>query len=137
MCADLLDAADLEHRIAPAAYGAVLAQLMAARPVRSRAPKHPRLHIWGQLEARLQHADLLLLGGLNEGTWPALADPGPWLSGSMREALGLVPVERRIGLAAHDFVQAARRRWCSRAPRRTRRATRPCPAAGWCACRRC
>jgi ATP-dependent helicase/nuclease subunit B len=80
---------------------------MAARPVRSRAPKHPRLHIWGQPEAWLQHADLLLLGGLNEGTWPALADPGPWLNNSMREALGLVPVERRIGLAAHDFVQAA------------------------------
>ncbi len=107
LCTDLLDAADLEHRLAPAAYPAVLAQLMGARPVRSRAPKHPRVHIWGQLEARLQHADLLLLGGLNEGTWPALADPGPWLSGSMREALGLVPVERRIGLAAHDFVQAA------------------------------
>ena len=106
-CAELLEAADLEHRTPPAAYPALLAQLMAARPVRSRAPKHPRLHIWGQLEARLQHADLLLLGGLSEGTWPALADPGPWLSGAMREALGLTPVERRIGLAAHDFVEAA------------------------------
>jgi ATP-dependent helicase/nuclease subunit B len=104
--AELLEAVAAD-RIAPAAYPAVLAQLMAARPVRSRAPKHPRLHIWGQLEARLQHADLLLLGGLNEGTWPALADPGPWLSGSMREALGLSPIERRIGLAAHDFVEAA------------------------------
>src|SRR5918996_4904245 len=79
-CAELLAAGDPEHRIPPAAYPALLAQLMAARPVRSRAPKHPRLHVWGQLEARLQHADLLLLGGLNEGTWPALADPGPWLS---------------------------------------------------------
>jgi ATP-dependent helicase/nuclease subunit B len=107
LCADLLDAADLEHRIAPAAYAAVLAQLMAARPVRAGAPRHPRLHIWGQLEARLQHADLLLLGSLNEGTWPALAEPGPWLNNSMRETLGLAPVERRIGLAAHDFVQAA------------------------------
>ena len=107
LCTELLDAADPEHRIAPAAYPALLGQLMAARPVRSRAPKHPRLHIWGQLEARLQHADLLLLGGLNEGTWPALVDPGPWLSGGMRQALGLSPVERRIGLAAHDFVQAA------------------------------
>jgi ATP-dependent helicase/nuclease subunit B len=106
-CTELLEAADLEHRIAPAAYPALLAQLMAPRPVRSRAPKHPRLYIWGQLEARLQHADLLLLGGLNEGTWPALVDPGPWLSGGMREALGLTPVERRIGLAAHDFVEAA------------------------------
>jgi ATP-dependent helicase/nuclease subunit B len=106
-CAELLEAADPGHRIAPASYPALLAQLMAARPARSGAPKHPRLHIWGQLEARLQHAGLLLLGGLNEGTWPALVDPGPWLSGRMREALGLAPVERRIGLAAHDFVQAA------------------------------
>ena len=106
-CTELLEGADPEHRIAPAAYPALLAQLMAARPVRARAPKHPRLHIWGQLEARLQYADVLLLGGLNEGTWPALVDPGPWLSGGMREALGLTPVERRIGLAAHDFVEAA------------------------------
>jgi ATP-dependent helicase/nuclease subunit B len=106
-CTELLEAADLEHRIAPAAYPALLGQLMAARAVRSRAPRHPRLHIWGQLEARLQHADLLLLGGLNEGTWPALVDSGPWLSGGMRAALGLSPVERRIGLAAHDFVEAA------------------------------
>jgi ATP-dependent helicase/nuclease subunit B len=106
-CTELLEAADPEHQIAPAAYPALLGRLMAARPVRSHAQKHPRLHIWGQLEGRLQHADLLLLGGLNEGTWPTLVDPGPWLSGGMREALGLPPVERRIGLAAHDFVQAA------------------------------
>jgi ATP-dependent helicase/nuclease subunit B len=106
-CTELLEGADPEHQIAPATYPALLGQLMVVRPVRSRAPKHPRLHIWGQLEARLQHADLLLLGGLNEGTWPALVDPGPWLSGGMRQALGLSPVERRIGLAAHDFVQAA------------------------------
>jgi ATP-dependent helicase/nuclease subunit B len=103
--AELLETAALP--IQPAAYPAALAQLMAARPVRPRAPRHPRLHIWGQLEARLQHADLLLLGGLNEGVWPRFVDPGPWLSGSMREALGLTPIERRIGLAAHDFAAAA------------------------------
>ena len=107
LLAELLEAAEGTLPILPAAYPAALAQLMAARPVRPRAPKHPRLHIWGQLEARLQHADLLLLGGLNEGVWPRFVDPGPWLSGSMREALGLAPIERRIGLAAHDFVAAA------------------------------
>ena len=73
--AELLEAAEGALPILPAAYPAALAQLMAARPVRPRAPKHPRLHIWGQLEARLQHADLLLLGGLNEGVWPRFADP--------------------------------------------------------------
>jgi ATP-dependent helicase/nuclease subunit B len=93
--------------VAPAAYPALLAQLMAARTVRPRAPKHPRLSIWGELEARLQHTDLLLLGGLNEGSWPRTVDPGPWLNRTMRAQLGLPPIERRLGLAAHDFVQAA------------------------------
>jgi ATP-dependent helicase/nuclease subunit B len=42
---------------------------------------------------------------LNEGTWPA--DPGndPWMSRPMREAFGLPALERRIGLAAHDFAE--------------------------------
>ncbi len=93
--------------LVPAAYPALLAQLMAARMVRPRAPRHPRLSIWGELEARLQHTDLLLLGGLNEGSWPRTVDPGPWLNRTMRAQLGLPPVERRLGLAAHDFVQAA------------------------------
>src|SRR5262249_53571788 len=35
------------------------------RPVFGR---HPRLAIWGLLEARLQQADLVILGGLNEGS---------------------------------------------------------------------
>jgi ATP-dependent helicase/nuclease subunit B len=107
LLSDLLDAGRDGHRIDPAGYPALLAQLMAARAVRPRAPRHPRLLIWGQLEARLQHADLLLLGGLNEGVWPAFVDPGPWLSRSMRQQLGLPAVERRIGLSAHDLVQAA------------------------------
>jgi ATP-dependent helicase/nuclease subunit B len=105
--AELLEACDPAQPVAPRAYPALLAQAMAARPVRPRAPRHPRLFIWGELEARLQAADLVLLGGLNEGVWPRAADPGPWLNRSMREQLGLPPVERRTGLAAHDFVQAA------------------------------
>lgn len=95
------------YRIAPGAYPALLARLMAARAVRPRAARHPRLFIWGELEGRLQHADLLLLGGLNEGVWPRTVDPGPWLNRTMRKQLGLPPIERRIGLSAHDFVQAA------------------------------
>ena len=106
-CAELIEASGAEHLIAPTAYPALLAQTMAARPVRPRAPRHPRLFIWGELEARLQAGDLLLLGGLNEGVWPRTTDPGPWLNRKMREDLGLPAVERRIGLAAHDFVQAA------------------------------
>lgn len=65
-----------------------------------------RVAIWGQLEARVQAADLVILGGLNEGSWPKLAPPDPWLSRQMRRELGLQLPERRIGLSAHDFQQA-------------------------------
>ncbi|GAB4395015.1 MAG: double-strand break repair protein AddB [Kiloniellaceae bacterium] len=86
-------------------YPAALEALMSGRAVRPRYGLHPRVSILGPLEARLQHADLLVLGGLNEGTWPAEVDPGPWLSRPMQSAFGLPLPERRIGLAAHDFFE--------------------------------
>ena len=67
---------------------------------------HPRLAIRGTLEARLVAADRIVLGGLNEGVWPADAREDPWLSRPMRKAVGLPPPERQIGQAAHDFAQA-------------------------------
>lgn len=67
---------------------------------------HPDIAIWGTLEARTQTADVLLLAGLNEGTWPRLPPPDPWLSRQMRDTVGLPLAERRIGLSAHDFQQA-------------------------------
>ena len=94
-------------RIAPGEYPAALESLLQAVSVRPRYGRHPRLFIWGPLEARLQRADLTILGGLNEGTWPAEPQPDPWLSRPMRARFGLPPPERRIGLAAHDFVQGA------------------------------
>jgi ATP-dependent helicase/nuclease subunit B len=68
---------------------------------------HPRVSIWGTLEARAQSAETVILGGLNEGVWPAQPAPDPWLNRQMREKIGLNAPERRIGLAAHDFLQAA------------------------------
>jgi ATP-dependent helicase/nuclease subunit B len=79
--------------------------LSAGLSVRSRVPPHPRLSIWGPLEARLQQPDVIVLGSLNEGTWPAVPDPGPWLNRPMRQALGLPLPEEQIGFAAHDFTQ--------------------------------
>ena len=74
----------------------------------ARAPMiaHPGVMIWGTLEARVQGADLVILGGLNDGTWPALPPPDPWLNRKMRMDAGLLLPERRIGLSAHDFQQA-------------------------------
>jgi len=91
----------------PAHYPAFLDALMGPRMVRPSRALHGRLHIWGNLEARLQQADVMILGGLNENTWPPEARPNPWMSRPMARAFGLPLPERRIGLAAHDFVQAA------------------------------
>ena len=86
-------------------YPAIFSRLIAGAPVRRRTPSHPRLAILGPLEARLQTADVVILGGLNEGVWPRDAAIDPFLSRPMRKGLGLPSPERRIGLAAHDFMQ--------------------------------
>jgi len=67
---------------------------------------HPGIAILGTLEARVQSADLVILGGLNEGIWPSAPKPDPWLSRDMRRQIGLPLPERQIGLSAHDFQQA-------------------------------
>jgi ATP-dependent helicase/nuclease subunit B len=87
-------------------YPALLRALMSGIPVRRRAPGHPRLSILGPLEARLISADLVILGGLDEGVWPADTRTDPFLSRPMRRDIGLEPPERFIGLAAHDVAQA-------------------------------
>ena len=93
--------------IRPDDYPELLEALLAAAVVRPRYGTHPRLAILGPLEARLQRFDLMILGGLNEGTWPATVAADPWMSRPMRRDFGLPLAERRIGLSAHDFVQAA------------------------------
>ena len=84
----------------------LLRQLLDERAVRPPFGGHPRISIWGLLEARLQRADLLVLGGLNEGVWPALPAPDPWLPPKVRATLGMPTLEFRVGLAAHDFASA-------------------------------
>lgn len=87
-----------------AGFTALFAQLLAAESVRPPQGGHPRLQILGLIEARLQQADLMILGGLSEGVWPGLPSPDPWLAPRVRLALGLPGLDRRIGLAAHDFA---------------------------------
>ncbi len=91
---------------APADYSDLLMSLLQAGTVRRTDEAHPLIAIWGTLEARVQGADLVVLAGLNEGSWPSAPAPDPWLSRRMRLDAGLLLPERQIGLSAHDFQQA-------------------------------
>jgi ATP-dependent helicase/nuclease subunit B len=102
---DLRAALETLPPLAGREWPALLDALMAGVVVRPLYGRHPRLSIWGLLEARLQQADLMILGGLNEAVWPPDPPADPWMSRPMRAAFGLAPPERRIGLTAHDFVQ--------------------------------
>lgn len=81
--------------------------LLAGVVVPPGVEAHPLVHIQGTQEVRATTADLVILGGLTEGGWPAAPAPDPWLSRPMRLQAGLLLPERRIGLQAHDFQQAA------------------------------
>jgi ATP-dependent helicase/nuclease subunit B len=98
-------------------YAGLYRSLMADETVRDRLPVHPRLKLLGPMEARLAGADIVILGALNEGSWPQPADADAWLSRPMRTEVGLPAPERKIGRSAHDFAQAlgAKRVYLSRA----------------------
>ncbi len=105
-CHELIDAARDFPPLAGRHYPALFAALAADIVVRPAFGRHPRLAIWGLVEARLQHADLLVLGGLNEGSWPGPAQLDPWMSRQMRRQFRVAVPERSVGIAAHDFAQA-------------------------------
>ncbi len=94
------------QKLVAASLPPLLERLMGAVAVRPPYGQHPRIFIWGLIEARLQQADLTIVAGLNEGVWPQLPLPDPWLAPRLRRELGLPGLERRIGLNAHDFAQA-------------------------------
>ena len=92
--------------VAPDDFPAILTDLLSGESVRPPYGGHPRLFIWGLLEARLQRADVMILGGLDEGRWPQQQSPDPWLAPGIRRMLGLAAPERQQGAAAHDFAGA-------------------------------
>ncbi len=85
----------------------IFGALTASEAVKPRAMRHPRVFVFGTLEARLQSVDMLVIGGLNEGSWPGQTTNNPFLSRMMKAEIGLEPPERRIGQLAHDFEMAS------------------------------
>ena len=88
------------------AYPGFFKQLMVGVTVSRFDKSHPRIKIWGLLEARLMPADLVILAGLDESIWPPEMRTDPFLNRPWREELDLPAPERRIGQTAHDFVDA-------------------------------
>jgi ATP-dependent helicase/nuclease subunit B len=109
--AELLEAIELglpdgPSRLKRDGFPALLRLLLDGIAVRPPQGGHPRIFIWGLIEARLQRADLTILGGLNDGVWPSLPAPDPWLAPAIRGALGLPGLEARIGTEAQQFAAA-------------------------------
>ena len=105
-CHDLIEAARDFPPLSGQDYPAMFEALAAGIVVRPTFGRHPRLAIWGLVEARLQQSDLLVLGGLNEGSWPSSSQHDPWMSRQMRRDFRIAVPERSVGIAAHDFAQA-------------------------------
>ena len=105
LLAEAMAALAEQPAIAPEELPDLLDALLEGHVVRRPRARdgHPRIAIWGVQEAALQSVDVAVLGGLVEGVWPALPEPGPWLSRPMRKAAGLPAPEERIGAAAHQF----------------------------------
>ena len=98
-----------------AAFGTVIARTDIAGILRDAMDEvavrpgyggHPRVAIYGLLEARMARADLVICGGLNEGSWPQAPAADPLLAPAILRALGVPGAEFRIGLAAHDLAGA-------------------------------
>src|SRR5215468_9900535 len=95
-----------EHlRVPLGDYPETFAIAIGGRKVPEPPRTGARISVLGVLEARLTSFDRVVLGSLNEGSWPPDAKSDAWLSRPMRYNLGLDLPERRISLSAHDFAQ--------------------------------
>ena len=83
--------------------------------------------IWGTQETRVSDADIVFLAGLNDGVWPPLPTPDPWVNRAMRIKAKLLLPEHLIGLSAHDFQQAiaSKEVWLTRSSRDSEAETLP------------
>lgn len=78
---------------------------MSGVTVRPKFGTHPRLKILGPIEARLNHFDVTIIGGVNEGVWPKLPGADPWMSRPMKKDFGFPQPEKAIGIMARDFAE--------------------------------
>lgn len=107
LVADIEEQGHLFGPFMPDEAPALFAALIAGQAVRVPGLGHPRLAILGPLEAQAARADLMVLAGLNEGSWPPQPAPDPWLAPAVRARLGLPGTALAQGLIVQDFLRAA------------------------------
>jgi len=101
-----LHARALNTQIAADDLAGVFRDAMNEIAVRPPYGGHPRVAIYGLLESRMARADMVICGGLNEGTWPQPPGADSLLAPGVLRALGVPGAEFRIGLSAHDLCGA-------------------------------
>ncbi len=99
-------AAEHETQLEPAELHSVLRDATETIAVRPPYGGHSRVAIYGLLESRMSRADVVICGGLNEGSWPATPATDPVLAPQILRALGVPGADFRIGLSAHDLAGA-------------------------------
>ncbi len=101
---ELLSYADTLGDIEPVTYPAFLTAVLNSVTVRPKYGMHPRLDILGPIEARLQQPDEMIIGGVNEDSFPQLPETDAWINRPMRQVCNLPSPDEKIGIAAQDFM---------------------------------
>lgn len=101
---DLLSCADILGDIEPLSYPAWIKAVLDTVTVRPRYGMHPRLDILGPIEARLQQPDLVIIGEVNEDTFPSVPNADAFINRPMRVLCQMPLPEEKIGVSAQDFA---------------------------------
>ena len=105
LLAQWLENASVLGAVNPQEYDGLFEAFAAQVMVRPRYGTHPRLKILGPIEAKLNHFDVMILGEVNEGIWPAAAEADPWMSRPMKRDFGFPQPEKAIGVLAAGLEQ--------------------------------
>ncbi len=95
---------EIDKMTAPA-YFIFISNYLLSLSLRPTKSAHPNIAIMNSIEARLMSADLYIMAGLNEDTFPSITSDDPWMSRPMKAKFKLPLPERKIGLSSHDFVE--------------------------------
>lgn len=101
LCEEIL-ASDIDINFVPLEFSSIFEALANTIQIEAKAV-YSNIHIWGVIEARLQYADTVVIGGLNENQFPLMPKASVFLSYSAMMHIGLEPPEVQIGASALEF----------------------------------